>query len=385
MAVVRNSLTSTFLESSCNRSTSVPVSDDPVMEERGYMTTVTKFTVEESQAIVDKRVFWRLLFLPAMFAGFSALFFGWPSDHPAVVGTLWVITAYMMFCGTSCLHEAVHQTLWPNKQASIVMGRFIGTFVLVPYTVYRETHIYHHAYLNRPEDWELWPYSDPNCSLGFRRLFVWFDLLMGWLATPLIFSRIYFSKRSPLRKPSIRRVIRNEYLLIVLYWTLLIGIVVALGYGRQFAWAVLPPWILAGVFQSVRKMTEHLGMSSYHPLLGTRTVIPNSWLLRLSSYLNFDIFVHGLHHRHPKMAHDQMRQKFIEYQQDNPHADYPAYHSYWRASLAMLPYLFRNPGSGVNAGGAPPGRSLDDRDLNFYSDVVEEVLAKETCDSAPSG
>lgn len=348
------------------------------------MGMFTSFTADESRAIAEKRVFWRLLFFPGMVAGSSALFFGWPSDHPAVVVTLWLVTAYMMFCATSCLHEAVHQTLWPSKRASIIMGRVIGTFILIPYTAYRETHIYHHAYLNRPEDWELWPYTDPKCSLGFRRVFVWCDLLLGWLVTPFIFGRIYFSKQSPLRKSSIRRIIRNEYFLIAGFWILLIGIVLASGYWREFAWAVLPPWILAGVFQCGRKLTEHLGMSSYDPLLGTRTVLANSWLLRLSSFLNFDIFVHGLHHRHPKLPHDQMQQRFIDYQQDNPQIEYPVFLSYWRASLAMFPYLFVNPGSGINVGGKSPGRLADDRELNFFSDVVDEVLSKETISTASS-
>ena len=344
------------------------------------MSIVTNFNAEESHALSEKRVFWRLLFLPGMFVGFAILFFGWPSDHPAVIGIMWVATAYMMFCGTSCLHEAVHQTLWPNKQASVTMGRFIGMFILLPYTVYRESHIYHHAYLNRPEDWELWPYVDPKCSLTFRRLFIWCDLLLGWLIAPFIFGRIYFSKRSPLRKPSLRRIIRNEYLMVALFWLPLLTVVWILGCGRQFAWALLPPWILAGMFQTVRKLTEHLGMSSYHPLLGTRTVIGKSWLTRLSSYLNFDIFVHGLHHRHPKLAHNRMREKFIEYQRENPEVDYPVYQCYWRAVLAMLPYVFVNPGSGMNAGGATAGRMAHAADLNFYSDVVEEVLNHQATD-----
>ena len=45
---------------------------------------------------------------------------------------------------------------------SIWTGRLLGTMMFTPYTAYREVHIRHHAYLNTPRDWELWPYSDPQ-------------------------------------------------------------------------------------------------------------------------------------------------------------------------------------------------------------------------------
>ena len=47
--------------------------------------------------------------------------------------------------------------------------------------------------------------------------------------------------------------------------------------------------MIAGVLQTMRKLTEHLGMASYDPPLGTRAVIGQNWLTRLGSFMNFDI------------------------------------------------------------------------------------------------
>ena len=123
----------------------------------------------------------------------------WPSDHPAVLIGIMAVLAYVLFCWTSYFHEAAHQTLLGRSKGwSIAWGRIVGTVVGVPYTAYRETHIRHHAYLNAPADWELWPYSDPKRSRTFRRVFVWIDLIFGQVTHALIYGRIYFHRNSPL-------------------------------------------------------------------------------------------------------------------------------------------------------------------------------------------
>ena len=91
------------------------------------------------------------------------------ADNFWVAAALVAFTAAMMFCWTSALHEAAHQTLFRSRALSIWTGRLLGTLMFTPYTAYREVHIRHHAYLNSPRDWELWPYDDPRASLAFRR------------------------------------------------------------------------------------------------------------------------------------------------------------------------------------------------------------------------
>ena len=85
-----------------------------------------------------------------------------------------------------------------------------------------------------------------------------------------------------------------------------------------------------------------------------------------------DIFVHGPHHRHPRVAHTSLGELMDDYVEANPKRDLPVYPTYARATLAMLPWLIRNPGVGVNVGAAEPSNIDDVKD--FLQDVSREVL-----------
>ncbi|HAB14692.1 MAG TPA: fatty acid desaturase [Planctomycetaceae bacterium] len=351
------------------------------------MSTDTVFTPEESQALATKTTKWNLnvvrlglfvlVILEIVWRYDEVGYPGWLSSDRLVTPTWWLATytlavSYFIFCWTSAYHETVHQTLSAHNNFNKHLGRIIGTVVLIPYTVYRETHITHHAYLNRPTDWELWPYSDPNRGRGFRRAFAMFDLLFGFCGAIIIYGRIFWSKNSPLSESS-RRLIRREYLASAICWS---GLAVYLTLSHTWLDFLQVWWIpltIAGFLQTMRKFTEHLGMASFDPLLGTRTVRGRNWLTRITSFLNFDIFVHGPHHRHPRVAHTSLGELMDDYVDANPERDLPVYPTYARATLAMLPWLVRNPGVGVNVGAADPSATGDVKD--FVQDVSREVLA----------
>lgn len=285
-----------------------------------------------------------------------------------------LLTTYSLFCWLSCFHETVHSTLCRNRTTNLILGRVIGMVVCTPYTVYRETHIRHHAYLNRPGDWELWPYSDPNASRSFRVAFAWCDLLLGFLTGPITYGRIFFHKDSPIKSPETRRAIYWEYGLSLLYWSLLLGVVAWYGAWRLFLMTWMVPHALAGMLQTGRKFTEHLGMPSFDPLLGTRTVIGNNALTRFCTEANFDIFIHGPHHRHPRLPHSELARKMRDYVEQAPQTRYPIFSTYTKAVLDMLPSLFFNPGVGVNAGGkAPEDRAAPEPAVeSFAADVCQQ-------------
>src|SRR6185312_12190337 len=104
-----------------------------------------------------------------------------------------------------------HQGLSGHRGFDRFLGRLIGASMGVSYTSYIETHLRHHDFLNQPDDWELWPYAQPSYSLAFRRVFVWFDLILGGLSGPWIYGRIFFSPSSPIRSLKTRRIILLEY------------------------------------------------------------------------------------------------------------------------------------------------------------------------------
>jgi len=341
------------------------------------LASVTHFTAEEKKHLAEKRTLPRMLSVPLAAVSMAANGYllsplhTWNDATPWLVAALTAATSAMMFCWTSALHEAAHQTLFRDRGLSIFSGRVLGTLMFTPYTAYREVHIRHHAYLNTPRDWELWPYCDPNASLTFRRAFVWFDLLCGIVAGPITYGRIYFHKDSPIKSPAIRRTIRYEYLVIIAGWGAVWTYVSLAGIWPMHLRGVILPMYVAALMQTGRKFTEHLGMASFDPLLGTRTVLPRKWLLRLSSFLNFDIFIHGPHHRHPRLTHTTLEAKLDEYRGANPGTQYPTYERYWQAMLAMLPSMVFNPGCGVNAGASTGAKAeLAHEAEDFASDVL---------------
>ncbi len=322
----------------------------------------------------------RLATIPLAALGMLAVEWGVGNVNMWAAATLAAFTTAMMFCWTSVLHEAAHHTLWPSQTMNVWSGRILGTLMFTPYTVYREVHIRHHAYLNTPRDWELWPYSDPKASLAFRRIYVWFDLFCGILSGPLIYGRIYFQPKSPVTSPGLRREIRYEYMTIVAFWGLVWTVVTMRHMWLIHLRGVLLPMYLSALLQTGRKFTEHLGMKSIDPLLGTRTVLPRALLMRVCSYFNFDIFVHGPHHRHPRMTHGTLEPKMQEYCRDHPGIPYPVYPRYWQAVRDMLPSMFVNPACGVLAGipiGQVPARERDPAPVkvhDFVDDVVQDVI-----------
>lgn len=316
-----------------------------------YVGTEAK-TVPELQSVANDTTFRRLILARSFPIGMWFLANPWPSDDWPFQAFWTLFTTYSLFCWTSCFHETVHQTLWPDRRSwNVWMGRILGMVMFTPYTVYRESHIRHHAYLNTPDDWELWPYSDPRTSKMFRLCFVWADLLLGFVTAPFIYGRIAFHKSSPLKSPETRAAIRNEYLLSVVFWGAILSGAAWFEAWHEFIQVWLIPHVLAGIVQTGRKFTEHLGMSSSDPLLGTRTVIGQGFWTRACAYANFDIFTHGAHHRHPRLPHGQLIASMQQHMDQNPGIVFPVFSTYAGAVWNMLPAMFLRPGVGVNAGG----------------------------------
>jgi fatty acid desaturase len=298
-----------------------------------------------------------LLFPFVAVVGYFGFVMGLGGDSLGVKLAWSLFLGYCWFCVGGSFHESVHQTMGRWRIGNIWFGRIVGTLVGVPYTAYRETHIRHHAYLNTAEDYELWPYSKPGASLTFRRAFVVFDILGAVLANPVVYGRIYFKRKSPLSARA-RAMIGREYLGMAAFWGI-VGLVVAtLSLNgtldlQKFDPMWLLPLVIGATFNGFRKLTEHVGMASTDPILGTRTVIGKNWITRMCSFFNFELFVHGPHHRFPRASSSELEGKLAEFRRTHPDAVVPLFSSYLAAALDTLPCLWLNPGVGQNAARGP--------------------------------
>ncbi|MFQ5412340.1 MAG: fatty acid desaturase family protein [Phycisphaerae bacterium] len=291
--------------------------------------------------------------LPAMFinlagvaVALASIASGWPTDHWAWYAGIVAWLAYFHHTWMTIFHEDAHYALYQGKSHNVRNGTIVGTLLMVPFTVYRQVHIRHHNRMNLPEDWELWPYCDPKKSLRFRRVFLFLDIFFGLWVGPVIYGRIFFVKHSPLSDPTMRRRIVWEYVLIVAFWGSLLAVVAYTQAWWIFVKVYLIPAYVAGVVQTVRKLTEHLGLPVGDAMQGARTVLTQGPIGRAFSYTSFHIASHGLHHLFPQMPHDNLNKAYAMEEERNP--DAPVFPSHFRAMLDMTRHL-AYPGIGVNA------------------------------------
>ena len=272
-----------------------------------------------------------------------------------MASAIWIpLLTFSWFCIGGVSHELVHGNLKLNRSLEIGIARVIGTVLGIPFTVYREVHMRHHAYLNTPLDWEMWPYGDPDVSLRFRRVFVWFDVVFAVIATPIIWGRICYSADSPVAA-DIRRTMRREYLAVAIFWSIVIG--TGIWVHRTGRFEFLPehltfaaPALLATICNGIRKMMDHVGTRSFDPLHGTRTIIGKTFFTRVLSYFNFDLAIHGPHHRFPKLDHSLLQERMSDIASDNPDQTYIVFPSFTSAIVDTFRAVINNPGVGLNAG-----------------------------------
>ena len=166
-----------------------------------------------------------------------------------------------------------------------------------------------------------------------------------------VYSRIYFVRSSRLPE-SVRQTIRNEYLGLLTFWSGVTAFVAVTFDAGLIDWQNFEPiWLLppalAASCNSLRKLTEHLGYPTGDPMLGTRTILATNPITRLFVFFDFDLAVHGPHHRFPKLDHARLRDAFGELQKENANR-YPLFNGYLSAFFHTLPWIVSNPAVGEN-------------------------------------
>ncbi|MHC5109201.1 MAG: fatty acid desaturase family protein [Planctomycetota bacterium] len=287
-----------------------------------------------------------LINLAGVVVGIATLATGWPTAHWGwtVGAIIWL--SYFQHTWMMIFHADVHYALYEGKWHNIRSGIIVGTFLMVPFSVYQAMHLHHHKHSLDPNDWELWPYCDPRRSLAFRRIFVVLDILLGTFVGLYIYNRIFFVKHSPIHDRKLRRFIWMQYLIILVFWGAIWGVVAYYNAWWLFAKIYLIPAWLTGTIQTIRKLTEHLGLPAGPAMFAARTVMPESTVGHAINYTSLGVPGHGVHHRYPKMPMNHLRQAY-ELQSDEVQGA-PVFRTHTAAVIDMCRYLF-NPGAGVNA------------------------------------
>jgi len=278
------------------------------------------------------------------------MMYHWPDLSLAAKIISIILLTPAWYCISGCLHEMGHMTFLASDTVSRRLGRFLGMILVIPFTCFRATHLTHHAKMCTSEDYELWPYCKPNYSIRFRKAFCLFDLLLGTISAPIIYSRVFWKRNSPLSQSEIS-AIKFEYLLSILFWGAIAFVVLYVSVTQIATPAQLSIWWIAplafaATLNTFRKLIEHVGLSSCDPLFGTRTVQPTNIIAKFISFGNFDLNLHGPHHRFGMAQHDELSDKLDQALHKQPAIGELVFHSYSGAAWHTLKCILKNPGVG---------------------------------------
>lgn len=235
----------------------------------------------------------------ALIAGAMASW--WAGWWPLTV-LAWCAIAWMDHAALTRLHEAAHGMLSRWRWLNELQGVVIGTVSLTPLSVYRYVHARHHAHLGRERDPEFWPYNLPWTPRWVRVLYAWSELTVGWLLTPVLYSIRTAASWNSVPRPQRKRLVA-EWVVLIGAWGGLLALIDAKEWWEAFLVAhVIPAW-LAGVMQTIRKFTEHLGMFGVGIIAMTRTVAYRGAIGRAASASQLHVEHHATHHRYARIPY----------------------------------------------------------------------------------
>ncbi len=260
----------------------------------------------------------------------------WTEGWWPVCVVLWGVIAWMSHGALTRLHEAahglIHKTRWRNE----AHGTFIGIMALIPLSVYRHAHHLHHAHLGRPQDPELWPYNQTDAPRVVRIVFAWSELLLGWIVTPALYSSHSVRTWNEIR-PATRRRLTLDWVLMAVFWGALVTVVSVFHWWEYFLVGFLIPAWLAGTMQTIRKFTEHMGLTGDTILGLTRSVAHERLIGKAASRSQLHVDHHGAHHRWARIPYYNLPSATeVAYASGN---EGPIFSNYFAAMADMLPHL----------------------------------------------
>lgn len=278
------------------------------------------------------------LLVVGFFTALGFLAFGIFNGWVYLIVPMVLLVSHFMHGYLIAFHEAAHGLLRKNRVLNEIDGIIMGTFSLTSFTLYRTLHQKHHSHLASEKDIELWPFVDPDCSLGKRRLAAFLELNFGLFYTPFLFWRLFFGRTSPIKSRKVRLRIWIEFWLGLGFWAMTFGLVAAFDLWAYLWLMYLIPAFIAGNLQSWRKFIEHVGLSGHTARSATRSIVADTWTGKLVSLTLLHEPLHGIHHIKSSLPHSDLPAHTMWLAADEV-GDTEPFPSYWSAFLDVLQCL----------------------------------------------
>ncbi|GFZ96048.1 MULTISPECIES: fatty acid desaturase family protein [Sphingobium] len=247
-------------------------------------------------------------------------------------------------CLAVMMHDACHGMLFSNRRLNDLIGDIFVAYPLgFSVDLYRANHLHHHRYTNtlRDRDYRV-QRRDPD------QHFPKSAAAMAWLlvrsVTGLNLYRMARDSRvwAPFANFHNPRRFGYDFPLglrirYVLWALLFYGLILLSPYRWKILGLLLiPQFIWANVFNRIRAMAEHNGVSDESELKGTRTVIPT--LLDRFLIAPFNVSYHLEHHLFPSVPWPNLRRLHAHLMTDPVYAaEAHVTQSYWGVIRELMP------------------------------------------------
>lgn len=254
-------------------------------------------------------------------AGYVGLWLAFTHDHlhPLLTGFLGAFLAYGMF---TVAHEASHGNISGGDSRVLRLeswlGWFSGATLLVPYGAFKAIHLEHHAHTNDPE-------HDPDHYVNGKNAV---DTAFRCLTVVVHYYSRTLGRESHHNVNMKAR--RQESILFLVGMSLLIGSLIAFGFGIPLFFVVILPALIAAPFLGFAfDWLPHFPHHNMGKDLNTRIItIPGlEYLLLFQSY-------HLIHHLHPRVPFYRYKLKFREIESELARKKSPV--EGWREQDAKL-------------------------------------------------
>lgn len=258
----------------------------------------------------------------------------WQAGYWPLTIVAWLVMAHVGHINLFVFHESAHFLLHPNRLLNEANGILVGTFILIPLSVYRYVHGQHHVHLSSEKDVEFWPFVDTRTPRWFRRLAAVSELLFGFFHTPLVFFRGVLV--APKLSPALKRRIVAEYALGLAFWGTILSVTAWFGLWEYLLVGYVVPSMISGSQQTFRKFVEHMGLYGNTVDGLTRTIDDQNWLGKFISYTMLHGDIHGPHHLHPKIPQSRLPEALDHLVREGRLTEQSVYPNYWSATKAMF-------------------------------------------------
>ncbi|CAH2809917.1 MAG: Fatty acid desaturase [uncultured Paraburkholderia sp.] len=241
----------------------------------------------------------------AIFGAKTAIWFVWiiscfyglaGADDPFFTFVLQILLGAAFAHGVELQHQALHQSGFKSRQMSRFFGVLFGLPMLVSFSAYQDSHLFHHKKLGTPDDAEFFRYGNKSARrfIAIIKHFFLINHFCDFLKITIDSLNGIFPTTRLL--PGNAKKIRFEYLFMASAFFGSAYVAHHFGSDVFVKFWIIPLFVFAAPIHALIELPEHFACDngSEDVFLNTRTVKTNSFMTWFTNGNNYHVEHHWL-------------------------------------------------------------------------------------------